>query len=236
MDSDHSDIVEVQPPCGRRSGIIHLEDESTCDSPLTHSFTNPSFNSSKKPSSYLNSSDLLYSPMTAEPAAQTGSKYFAADDVPPDDFYMDDFDIDDLNDSDFPDYFDEPPASTVTTAVKEGGPSKSSWSQKPATPVAAPKPSTVTSPGGYLKKELIFSDLCFFKRNIFRFLYSVTLCDPFKDLISVFVKWAFNNLQLWRHFLNHESTTNQFIKNLNQKNKINSCRNYMIICAKVQYV
>lgn len=147
VDSDHSDLVEVQPPCGRRSGIIHLEDESTCDSPLTHSFTNPSFNSSKKPSSYLNSSDLLYSPMTAEPAAQIGPKYSAADDVPPDDFYMDDFDIDDLNDSDFPDYFDEPPASTVTTAVKEGGPSKSSWSQKPATPVAAPKPSTVTSPG-----------------------------------------------------------------------------------------
>ncbi|XP_049579124.1 recQ-like DNA helicase BLM isoform X3 [Syngnathus scovelli] len=72
----------------------------------------------------------------------------------PDDFFLDDFDIDDLNDSDIPEYFDEPQSSAATPrtstaapmAVKEGGPSKSSWERKPTTPAPLPKPAKIFSP------------------------------------------------------------------------------------------
>lgn len=152
-DSDHSDsILNVNP---MHSKTIHVENESVCDSPSTHSLTNPSFNFSKKASTDLDDSDLFFSPKKPQAVVQNKSKTSTAEDMEPDDFYFDNFDIDDLNDSDIPEYFDEPPtlsvspqkSSTVTKTMKEGGPSKSSWEKKPTTPVSAPKPSTICSPG-----------------------------------------------------------------------------------------
>uniref|UniRef100_A0AAX7U4Y9 ATP-dependent DNA helicase n=1 Tax=Astatotilapia calliptera TaxID=8154 RepID=A0AAX7U4Y9_ASTCA len=117
----------------------------------SHRFTKPSFNISEKSSIDLDGSDLFFSPKDSESGAQKKSNntptFVAAEDEEMDDFYNDDFDIDDFNDSDIPDYFDEPQTSSaVTTAVKEGGPSKSSWEKKPTTPTSAPKPSTICSP------------------------------------------------------------------------------------------
>lgn len=149
-DSDHSDnIWNVKPMQNKYSRTIHGDNDTICDSPATHSSTNPSFNFSKKTSTDLDSSDLFFSPKKPETVIPNKSKTTAAEDIP-DDFYNDDFDIDDFNDSDIPDYFDEPPtssvSSTVPTTVKEGGPSKSSWEKKPTTPTAAPKPSKICSP------------------------------------------------------------------------------------------
>lgn len=152
-DSDHSDsILNVNP---MHSETIHVENESVCDSPSTHSLINPSCNFSNKTSTDLDGSDLFFSPKKPQAVVQNKSKTSTAEDIDPDDFYFDDFDIDDLNDSDIPEYFDEPPtlsvlpqkSSTVTKTMKEGGPSKSSWEKKPTTPVSAPKPSKICSPG-----------------------------------------------------------------------------------------
>ncbi len=156
-DSDHSDsIIDVKPMHSKYSRTIQAESENSWDTP-----TNPSFSSSKKTSAGLDGSDLFYSPRKPEAVLPNKSETAAADDIP-DDFYIDDFDIDDLNDSDIPGYFDESPgvseSSAVTTTVKEGGPSKSSWEKKPTTPTAAPKPAKICSPGksarhGNLKRE-----------------------------------------------------------------------------------
>ena len=144
-DSDHSDsILDTKP-----SGTIHVKNQSMCDSPSTFNLTNPSFNFSKKTSTDLDGSDLFFSPKKPETVVQNKSNAPAAEDLmEQDDFYNDYFDIDDFNDSDIPDYFDEPSnSSTVTTTVKEGGPSKSSWEKKPTTPAPAPQPSKISSPG-----------------------------------------------------------------------------------------
>lgn len=151
-DSDHSDsILNVNP---MHSKTIHVENESVCESPSTYSLPKKCFNLSKKTSTDLDGSDL-FSPKKPQAVVLNKSKTSTAEDIEPDDFYFDDFDIDDLNDSDIPEYFDEPPtlsvsqqkSSTVTKTMKEGGPSKSSWEKKPTTPVSAPKPSKICSPG-----------------------------------------------------------------------------------------
>uniref|UniRef100_A0A7N8XRY0 RecQ-like DNA helicase BLM n=1 Tax=Mastacembelus armatus TaxID=205130 RepID=A0A7N8XRY0_9TELE len=155
VESDHSDsIIHVNPLHSNNSGTGYLENDIS-DSPLTHSPTEPSSDFCKKSSIDLDS-DLFFSPKKPEsmqnklntPAAVTDTEV-------PDDFYIDDFDIDDFNDSDIPQYFDEPSTSSVlrhnssssSTAVKEGGPSKSPWQKKPETPVSASKPSKISSPG-----------------------------------------------------------------------------------------
>ncbi|XP_013765493.1 Bloom syndrome protein homolog [Pundamilia nyererei] len=151
-DSDHSDsVIDIKPLDNKDSRAISVETDSICDSPSAHRFTKPSFNISEKSSIDLDGSDLFFSPKDSESGAQKKSNntptFVAAEDEEMDDFYNDDFDIDDFNDSDIPDYFDEPQTSSaVTTAVKEGGPSKSSWEKKPTTPTSAPKPSTICSP------------------------------------------------------------------------------------------
>nr|XP_020466938.1 Bloom syndrome protein isoform X2 [Monopterus albus] len=151
VESDHSDsVIDVNPLFSEDTGTVYVENESICD-------TKPSFNFSKKLSTDLNDSDLFFSPKkpeTVQNRLKTPAAITASEDIELGDFYNDDFDIDDFNDSDIPDYFDEPPtssalgqnSSTVTTTVKEGGPSKSSWEKKPATPVSAPKPSKFCSP------------------------------------------------------------------------------------------
>lgn len=145
-DSDHSDSIINMQPLHSKSSATYMKNRS----PSTHSLTNPSFNFSQKTSTDLDGSDLFFSPKKPETVVQnkcnTPAPSITEEDL--DDFYMDDFDIDDLNDSDIPDYFDGPPnSSTVTTTVKEGGPSKFSWEKKPTTPVPTPKPSKICSPG-----------------------------------------------------------------------------------------
>lgn len=151
-DSDDSDsVIDLKPLDNKDSRAIGVETDSICDSPSAHRLTKPSFNISEKSSIDLDGSDLFFSPKESESGVQKKSNntptIVAAGDEEMDDFYNDNFDIDDFNDSDIPDYFDEPQTSSaVTTAVKEGGPSKSSWEKKPTTPTSAPKPSTICSP------------------------------------------------------------------------------------------
>ncbi|XP_078113071.1 recQ-like DNA helicase BLM isoform X2 [Sander vitreus] len=143
-DSDHSDSIINMQPLHSKSSATYMKNQS----PSTHSLTNPSFNFSQKTSTDLDGSDLFFSPKkpeTVQNKYNTPAPSIAEKDL--DDFYNDDFDIDDLNDSDIPNYFDGPPnSSTVTTTVKEGGPSKFSWEKKPTTPAPTPKPSKICSP------------------------------------------------------------------------------------------
>lgn len=158
VDSDHSgSIIDVQAFHSKHSGKTHMENETVCDSPSTYSLTKPSFNFSKKGVIDLDNSDLFFSPR--KPETVNIKANIPGTTVPeviePDDFYIDDFDIDDFNVADIPEYFDEPPpssltrqnSSTVTTKIKEGEPSKSLWEKKPTTPVSTPKPSKICSPG-----------------------------------------------------------------------------------------
>ncbi|XP_028287006.1 Bloom syndrome protein homolog isoform X2 [Parambassis ranga] len=152
-DSDHSDsLMNVKPLHKKDSRTICLENETICDSPSTDSHSKHYFNSDKTNIDFDNS-DLFFSPKKTETVVPKKSQTFtAADNIEADDFYIDDFDIDDFNDSDIPGYFDDPPPSsgpnpsTVTTTVKEGGPSKSVWEKKPTTPAPASKPSNICSP------------------------------------------------------------------------------------------
>ncbi|XP_034444312.1 Bloom syndrome protein homolog isoform X1 [Hippoglossus hippoglossus] len=157
-DSDLSDsIINVEPLHSKDNGKLHVENNGACDSPSNHSLTKPSFNSSKKVSTDLDGSDLFFSPAKPQTVVKNKSNtaaVTAADNIEADDFYFDDFDIDDFNDSDIPDYFDEASTSSVTgknssavsTTVKEGGPSKSTWDKRPTTPASAAKPSKIRSP------------------------------------------------------------------------------------------
>ena len=157
-DTDHSDsIIKVKPLRSEHSRTTHVESENIGDS-------NPYFDCSKKSSTDLNGSDLFFSTKKSETSV-VHSKFetSALDNKELDDFYDDDFDIDDFNDSDIPDYFDETPtapqknSSNVTTTVKEGGPSKSAWERKPTTPVSAPKPSKISSPGKSTQRGIIWA-------------------------------------------------------------------------------
>lgn len=152
-DSDLSDsIINTQPLYSKNSGTVSVKNQSTCDSPSALSLSKPSFDFSKKTSTDLDDSDLFFSPKkpvetVVQKKSNTPAAFTPAEEMVLDEFYDDYFDIDDFNDSDIPDYYDEPPnSSTVTTTVKEGGPSKSSWDKKPTTPAPTPKPSTVCSP------------------------------------------------------------------------------------------
>lgn len=155
-DCDYSDgIIHVNPVNRKPNKTIHAEDE-ICDSPSTHSLKSPRYTVSKNNSADLGGADLFFSPKKPNTVSEKKSSP-ATEDIEPDDFYVDDFDIDDLNDSDIPGYFDEPQtpsapsqkSSTVTRIVREGGPATSPWEKKPTTPVSAPKPSKICSPGNH---------------------------------------------------------------------------------------
>uniref|UniRef100_A0A674CTY8 ATP-dependent DNA helicase n=1 Tax=Salmo trutta TaxID=8032 RepID=A0A674CTY8_SALTR len=126
---------------------------SNCDSPSNYGIF-------KKQIGNVAQSNLFFSPkspaaavqMTGESSTQASVAQAPAV-TEPDDFFIDDFDIDDFNDSDIPDYF-EPPSSSVSRqdsssvskAVREGGPSTSTWQKKPATPAPVATPPKITSP------------------------------------------------------------------------------------------
>ncbi|XP_054631947.1 recQ-like DNA helicase BLM isoform X4 [Dunckerocampus dactyliophorus] len=161
-DSDHSDrVIKVKPSVGKNSQKSVVEIDSFCDSPSSSSFTkaSQSIPSIKKTNVDMDCEDLFFTPKKKmETTVQIKSKpqesFTATERMEPDDFYIDDFDIDDLNDSDIPDYYDEPQSSsaplnsssTAQTAIKKGGPSKSSWEKKPATPAPVSNPAKICSP------------------------------------------------------------------------------------------
>lgn len=164
-DSDESDgiISNVKPAHSEDNRIICVENQSMRDSPSTIYHTNSFHNFSQKTSIDLDGSDLFFSPEKPQTAVQssgsvnakTPAGIKATENMAQDDFYMDDFDIDDWDESDIYGYFDDHQSpsvsgqnsSTATTAVKVGGASKSLWEKKPATPVPAPKPTKICSPG-----------------------------------------------------------------------------------------
>lgn len=167
VDSDCFYNTDLKPMYIKDSRTFCMENESNCDSPSAHSITKPHFSSFEESSLDVNDEDVSFSPKKTEAVLQNKSKNpvpTALTEAEADDFYIDDFDIDDFNDSDIPDYFDGPSVSsvsrqnvsTVSTTVKEGGPSKSSWEKKPVTPVSAPKPSKIYSPGKYQFKKKNF--------------------------------------------------------------------------------
>lgn len=140
-ESDQSDsTVKVKSACA--------DNETSWDSPSTYSLANPSKKSSR------DASELFFSPKKPETAAQKEPQAHVDLNIDPNDFFDDDFDIDDLSDSDIPQYFDEPPAtsappqkpSTTSAAIKEGGACKPSW-RSPTTPVSAAKAPQMCSPG-----------------------------------------------------------------------------------------
>lgn len=147
-ESDHTDSTVKMNPVHMKSD--HAAHETSCDSPSTYGLTNSSYNSSKKTSADM-ASDLFFSPKKPETPVEKKPQAY----VDPSDFYDDYFDIDDLSDSDIPEYFDEPPATSApqqkpsasSASIKEGGPSKSSWQKSPSTPVSAPKAPPISSPG-----------------------------------------------------------------------------------------
>ncbi|XP_051237812.1 recQ-like DNA helicase BLM isoform X1 [Dicentrarchus labrax] len=212
-DSDHSDsIINVKPIHSKHSGTTYVKNESICDSPSAYSLTNTSFDFSKKTSTDLDASDLFFSTKMPETVVQNKSKtststITAAGEREPDDFYIDDFDIDDLNDSDIPDYFDEPPtvsvstqkSRTVTTKVKEGGPSKSLWEKKPTTPVSAPKPSKICSP------EPTFRNPAHDRFRGFNFPYSQEMMKIFHKRFGLH-QFRFNQLEAINATLQGEDT------------------------------
>ncbi|KAM6936936.1 recQ-like DNA helicase BLM [Xenentodon cancila] len=154
-ESDRSESTHLNHlPCNDRK--ISVEKESIYDSPSTQSVTK-SFSLREEMSVGLDDADLFFSPKRPDAALQSKFKtptYTTAQDCEVDDFYLDDFDIDDINDSDIPDYFDEPPTSSVSrqscstgaAPVKEGGPSKFASVKTPTTPVSTTKPSKIYSP------------------------------------------------------------------------------------------
>lgn len=154
-ESDQSDsTVQTSSVLVNTSHAAHADNQASCDSPSTYSFTNPSVNFSKKTSRDRDTSELFFSPKKPENAAEKKAQAHIDLDIDPNDFFDDYFDIDNLSDSDIPQYYDEPPAtlalpqepSTSSAAIKEGGPSKSSW-QNPTTPVSATKAPQICSPG-----------------------------------------------------------------------------------------
>ncbi|XP_037834201.1 Bloom syndrome protein homolog isoform X2 [Kryptolebias marmoratus] len=153
-DSDCSYSTDVKPLHNKDSRTVCVENKSNCDSPSAHVIRKPPFSPSNEASLDVSDADLSFSSFKKSQAVLQNKSENPLPTAEVDDFYVDNFDIDDFNDSDIPDYFDEPSASAVSspnfsavsTTVKEGGPNKSSWEKKPATPVSAPKPSKVYSP------------------------------------------------------------------------------------------
>lgn len=162
-DSDHSDSIIHVTPMSSRNGTTAQLDNEECDSP-PHTVNHTNLNYSKNTSTDLEESDLFFSPKRKETVLENVSRTSATDNIEQDDFYIDDFDIDDLDDSDIPNYFEEPPSSSVTSqtqstlnkTIKEGGPSKSQWEKKPTTPPSAPKPSKICSPGKHSKNMVLY--------------------------------------------------------------------------------
>lgn len=160
-DSDPSESMIGMTSMSNKKSLTTKVDYEHCDSPSTHTAKNSLSNFSRAMSTDADGSDLFFSPKRKDTVPENlFSRTSATEDFEQDDFYIDDFDIDDLNDSDIPNYYEEPASSSVTPqtcstvskAIKEGGPTKSQWEKKPSTPPSAPKPSKICSPGEHSGK------------------------------------------------------------------------------------
>uniref|UniRef100_A0A8C7F5S2 RecQ-like DNA helicase BLM n=1 Tax=Oncorhynchus kisutch TaxID=8019 RepID=A0A8C7F5S2_ONCKI len=126
--------------------------QSNCDSPSNYGIFKKQIVDVAQSNFFSPKSPAAAVQMTGESSTQASVAQAPAV-TEPDDFFIDDFDIDDFNDSDIPDYF-EPPSSSasmqdsssISKAVREGGPSTSTWQKKPATPAPVAKPPKITSP------------------------------------------------------------------------------------------
>ncbi|XP_029523850.2 recQ-like DNA helicase BLM isoform X1 [Oncorhynchus nerka] len=126
--------------------------QSNCDSPSNCGIFKKQIGDVAQSNFFSPKSPAAAVQMTGESGTQASVAQAPAV-TEPDDFFIDDFDIDDFNDSDIPDYF-EPPSSSasrqdsssISKAVREGGPSTSTWQKKPATPAPVAKPPKITSP------------------------------------------------------------------------------------------
>ncbi|XP_060891312.1 recQ-like DNA helicase BLM isoform X1 [Labrus mixtus] len=201
-DSDNSvSIINVKPVKSADSRVMYVDNESICDSPSTHSFTNPYFNLAEKTGTDLDGSDLFFSPKKPETVIQSKrnapATITAAEDLEPDDFYNDDFDIDDFNDSDIPEYFEKP--ETLTSTIKEGGPSKSSFESKSTTPKSAPKPSKMCSP------EPTYRNPAHDRFRGFNFPYSQEMMKIFHKRFGLH-QFRFNQLEAINASLQGEDT------------------------------
>ncbi|XP_020790782.2 LOW QUALITY PROTEIN: recQ-like DNA helicase BLM [Boleophthalmus pectinirostris] len=153
-DSDPSDtVIEAKPPQNKNKRPAFVEEEIICDSPSTYRPSTQTF--PKKSSIDLEKPDLFFTPKKPSGVTQSNGKGTESemDSFMHDDFGDDDFDIDDLNDSDIPEYFDEPPSSSVSglssrpvNSIKEGSASKASWDKKAPTPTPPPKQAKIFSP------------------------------------------------------------------------------------------
>uniref|UniRef100_A0A8C7F632 ATP-dependent DNA helicase n=1 Tax=Oncorhynchus kisutch TaxID=8019 RepID=A0A8C7F632_ONCKI len=113
--------------------------QSNCDSPSNYGIFKKQIVDVAQSNFFSPKSPAAAVQMTGESSTQASVAQAPAV-TEPDDFFIDDFDIDDFNDSDIPDYF-EPPSSSasmqdsssISKAVREGGPSTSTWQKKPPT-------------------------------------------------------------------------------------------------------
>ncbi|CAN9499294.1 unnamed protein product [Ophioblennius macclurei] len=208
-DSNHSDgFGQTKPSHCIDSRTTSVEIGSHCDSPSTHNLSKPSFQFTEEDSRNYDEPDLFLSPKKSE-TVQNKSKTEmspAAENFEGDDFDMDNFDIDDFNDSDIPNYFDEHPSSSVsgqnsynaTPAVKEGGPSKSSWT-KPTTLASTSKPSNICSP------ERNFRNPAHDRFRGFNFHYSEEMKKIFHKRFGLH-QFRFNQLEAINATLQGEDT------------------------------
>uniref|UniRef100_A0A8C6L9U3 RecQ-like DNA helicase BLM n=1 Tax=Nothobranchius furzeri TaxID=105023 RepID=A0A8C6L9U3_NOTFU len=191
---------------------ISVENESICDSPSAHSLTKPTFSHFEQ-TTYESDPDLDFSPKRSEAVLQNSTKpQTAAAEADLDDFYNDDFGIDDFNDSDIPDYFDEPATSSVSsqnlssavsTRGTGGGPNKSTWENKPVTPVSAPKPAKIYSPGKSNKPT--FKNPAHNRFRGFNFPYSQEMMKIFHKRFGLH-QFRFNQLEAINATLQGEDT------------------------------
>uniref|UniRef100_A0A1A8JGA9 RecQ-like DNA helicase BLM n=2 Tax=Nothobranchius kuhntae TaxID=321403 RepID=A0A1A8JGA9_NOTKU len=207
-DTDFSDRTDLKPLNKKHSRTISVENESICDSPSAHSLTKPTFSHFEQ-TTYESDPDLDFSPKRSEAVLQNSTKpQTAAAEADLDDFYNDDFDIDDFNDSDIPDYFDEPATSSVSsqnlssavsTRGTGGGPNKSTWENKPVTPVSAPKPAKIYSP------EPTFKNPAHDRFRGFNFPYSQEMMKIFHKRFGLH-QFRFNQLEAINATLQGEDT------------------------------
>lgn len=198
-DSNHSDNFSHSRPSNNKVNLtISVDKRSHCGSPSTHNASNSSFNFIEENSQDCDDPDHLFSHKKSEPVQRksTMETFSAADD-----FEADDFDIDDFNESDIPDYFDEPPDSSVlgknscdvSPAVKEGGPNKVT------TLMSTPKHSNISSP------ETNYKNPAHDRFRGFNFPYSQEMMKVFHKRFGLH-QFRFNQLEAINATLQGEDT------------------------------
>ncbi|XP_028306953.1 Bloom syndrome protein homolog isoform X3 [Gouania willdenowi] len=205
-DSEYESFAHSKPLSVKESRTISMEKGINCDSPSTYCLSKPSPDLSEK-ANRVKDSDSFFSPKRSETAVKMSDSpsFPATDAIEADDFYIDDFDIDDFNESDIPDYFDEPPAVSVSrqntsyTTGMERGTSKAMWENKPTTPVSIPKPAKICSP------EPNFKNPAHDRFRGFNFPYSQEMMKIFHKRFGLH-QFRFNQLEAINAALQGEDT------------------------------